>query len=180
MADLLPWRFVVMVAQIPEIGLHQDFQADASQRTALAEAGGLVGVSDARASVELTHAANGRVHAVGRVTANVEQTCVVTLELVHNVIDEPIDVMFAPAEQIPKKTPVPEEGVEIPDPPEPIVGGAIDLGKLASDFLFLGIDPYPRKPGVVFNVATEESAPDEHPFAALKALKTRSEPPKTS
>ena len=39
---------------------------------------------------------------------------------------------------------------EIPDPPEPIVNGVIDLGRLATDALFLGIDPYPRKPDAVF------------------------------
>ena len=36
------------------------------------------------------------------------------------------------------------------DPPEPIVNGAIDLGALAAEFLMLGLDPYPRKPGAVF------------------------------
>ena len=37
--------------------------------------------------------------------------------------------------------------------------------------LFLGIDPYPRAPDAVFESPKEVVDPDEHPFAALKALK---------
>ena len=60
---------------------------------------------------------------------------------------------------------------EVPDPPEPIVGGIIDLGRLATDAVFLGIDPYPRKPGAAFDVPATPPDPEDHPFAALKALK---------
>jgi hypothetical protein len=65
-------------------------------------------------------------------------------------------------------------GEETPDPPEPIVGGIIDLGRLATDALILGIDPYPRKPDAVFEPLLEVADPEDHPFAALKALKARS------
>ncbi len=34
------------------------------------------------------------------------------------------------------------------DPPDPIIDGKIDLGALAAEFFALGLDPYPRKPGV--------------------------------
>ena len=78
----------------------------------------------------------------------------VTLEPIENDIDEPIDLMFAPPEQIPVLADLVDEAVdddsEIPDPPEPIENGVIDLGRLATDVLFLAIDPYPRKPNAVF------------------------------
>ena len=64
----------------------------------------------------------------------------------------------------------PRASEEIPDPPEPIVNGIIDLGRLATDALFLGIDPYPRKPDAVFEPPVEADDPEDHPFAALKAL----------
>ncbi len=57
------------------------------------------------------------------------------------------------------------------DPPEPIVNGAIDLGALAVEFLMLGLDPYPRKPGAVFEPVIAPVDPADHPFAALGALK---------
>ena len=44
--------------------------------------------------------------------------------------------------------------------------GIVDLGALATEFLILGLDPYPRKPGAVFEPPRERAA-DEGPFAAL-------------
>ena len=60
--------------------------------------------------------------------------------------------------------------VMIADAPEALIDGTIDLGELATEFLILGIDPYPRKVGSVFEAPMpgEDSA---RPFAALSALK---------
>ena len=46
----------------------------------------------------------------------------------------------------------------------------IDLGAIATEFLILAIDPYPRKPGAVFQ-SPSAGEPAAHPFAALAALK---------
>jgi hypothetical protein len=48
----------------------------------------------------------------------------------------------------------------------------IDLGALATEFLILGIDPYPRKPGTVFEPPWE-GGDVGHPFAGLAALTKR-------
>ena len=56
------------------------------------------------------------------------------------------------------------------DAPEPLVDGRIDLGAIAIEFLMLGIDPYPRKPGVAFEPPKSDSD-GAHPFAALAALR---------
>ena len=37
------------------------------------------------------------------------------------------------------------------EPPDEIVNGQIDLGAITAEFLVLGLDPYPRKPGVDFS-----------------------------
>ncbi len=50
--------------------------------------------------------------------------------------------------------------------PEPLVDGIVDLGALATEFLILGLDPYPRKPGAAFE-PPREGAADGGPFAAL-------------
>ena len=50
--------------------------------------------------------------------------------------------------------------------PEALVGGVIDLGVVATEFLILGLDPYPRKPDAVFE-APQDLKPDGGPFAAL-------------
>jgi hypothetical protein len=40
----------------------------------------------------------------------------------------------------------------------------------------LGIDPYPRRPDAVFEPMVEAPDPEDHPFAALKALQPRAKP----
>jgi len=176
--DKDPWRAApVIVAQIPEAGLHRKIEADAAARQAMAEIAGVREVVAARAAFDLTLKPDGKVHVTGRVTARVGQDCVVTLDPIENELDEPVDLIFAPPEQIPLLADLVdddmEDDVEAPDPPEPIVNGQIDLGRIATDALFLGIDPYPRKEGAVFEAEIEAGDPGDHPFAALKALQSR-------
>jgi hypothetical protein len=170
-----PWRVPVTVAQIPEAGLHRDIEASPAEREAMAEVAGLREIVSANASLDVTPEGGGRFHVAGHVRARVGQTCVLTLDRIENDIDEEIDLIFAPSEQIPNLADLvdkaAESDVEIPDPPEPIVNGVIDLGRLATDALFLGVDPYPRRPDAVFKPPVEAADPEAHPFAALKALK---------
>jgi uncharacterized metal-binding protein YceD (DUF177 family) len=169
-----PWHAFVPVTQIPERGLHRDLEADQATRAAMAEAADVRELLSARASFDLTPQSGGRVHVKGLVQARIGQTCVVTLDPIENDIDEEVDLIFAPPEQIPElaETADDEGGVaiEMEDPPEPIENGIIDLGRLATDALYLAIDPYPRKPGAVFAPQVAAADPADHPFAALKEL----------
>src|SRR5580698_2327755 len=170
-----PWRVPVVVAQIPDTGLHRALEASDATLAAMADVADLREVMSASASFDLTLKSGGRVHVTGEVRARIGQTCVVTLDPIENEIDELIDLMFAPSEQIPSLSALTEETAgdeEIPDPPEPIVNDVIDLGRLATDALFLAIDPYPRRPDATFQSPPVEVDPDDHPFAALKALQS--------
>ena len=171
-----PWRAApVIVAQIPEAGLHREIEADSASRHAIAQTAGLREVVSAQAAFDLTLKRDGKVHVTGRVRARIGQDCVVTLDPIENQIDEPIDLIFAPPDQIPDMADLvddnPDNDAEVPDPPEPIENGQINLGRVAADALFLGVDPYPRKPGAVFEAEAVADDPADHPFAALKALK---------
>jgi uncharacterized metal-binding protein YceD (DUF177 family) len=108
------------------------------------------------------------VRVTGQVSARVGQTCVVTLEPIENGLEEQVDLMFSLASTGASQTDT-KDGDE---PPEPLVDGKLDLGAIATEFLLLGIDPYPRKAGVEFApvIADDGSA---KPFAALEALKKR-------
>ena len=175
-----PWSVPVTVAQIPDTGLHRDIEAGRAAREAMAEVAGLREILSASASLDVTPKSGGRFHVAGRVRARIGQTCVVTLDPIENDIDEPVDLIFAPPEQIPQLADLVDEAtesdIEIPDPPEPIVNGVIDLGRLATDALFLGIDPYPRRPDAVFEPPVVAADPEDHPFAALKALQLEAKP----
>jgi uncharacterized metal-binding protein YceD (DUF177 family) len=180
MSTANPWSVPVTVVQIPDTGLHRDIEADQAAREAMAEVAGLREILSARASLDVTPERGGRVHVTGHVRARIGQTCVVTLDPIENEIDEPIDLIFAPPEQIPDLSDLVDEAAEseteIPDPPEPIINGVIDLGRLATDALFLAVDPYPRRPDAVFDPPVETADPMDHPFAALKALRLDAKP----
>jgi uncharacterized metal-binding protein YceD (DUF177 family) len=175
-----PWRVPVVVAQIPDTGLHRAFEASDAARAAMADLAGLREIVSASAFFDLQLKSGGRVHVTGEVRAAIGQTCVVTLDPIENVIDEVIDLMFAPPEQIPSLSALTEEAAasdeEIPDSPEPIVNGVIDLGRLATDALFLAIDPYPRRPDARFEPPAAVTDPADHPFASLKALQSDGKP----
>jgi hypothetical protein len=171
-----PWRAPVTVAHIPDTGLHRELEASAAERQAMA---GLAGVRDilaAQAAFDVVPKSGGRLQVTGHVRARIGQTCVVTLDPIESEIDEEIDLTFAPEVEARRLADLIEEGEddkeprEVADPPEAIVNGIIDLGRIATDALFLAIDPYPRKPGVVFETEVTAPDPEDHPFAVLKAL----------
>jgi Large ribosomal RNA subunit accumulation protein YceD len=175
-----PWSVPIVVAQIPDTGLHRDIEAGKAVRDSMAEVAGLREILSASASLDVTPKGGGRIHVAGRIRARIGQTCVVSLDPIENDIDEAIDLIFAPPEQIPELADLvddaAESDTEIPDPPEPIENGIIDLGRVATDALFLGVDPYPRKPDVVFEPPNVAADPEDHPFAALKALQVSAKP----
>jgi uncharacterized metal-binding protein YceD (DUF177 family) len=170
-----PWSVPVVVDDIPESGLHLEIDAPASVRQqVLALVEGLSTVHDlaSLSGVFDLSRRGSSVHVQGRVRAKVGQTCVVTLDPIENSVDEAVDLTFAPAADGLEG----DDGeVEIRrdyDPPEPLAGDKIDLGQLATEFLVLGIDPYPRKSGVEFApLQAGEDAPK--PFAGLAELKKR-------
>lgn len=171
-----PWRVPVVVAQIPERGLRLELVADAATRERLAAVAKLRAMPAAAAQVTLMPVGDGKIRVAGRVQATVGQTCVVTLEPVETMVDETFEVLF-----LPEGAPMPVQSEEDDDDaPEPIVRGMIDVGNLATDYLFLGIDPYPRRPGVVFTPAEQPADVEDHPFAALEALRSGARPGEAS
>ncbi len=133
------------------------------------------------------------IHLTGTVKARVTQICVASLEPFDADIIEPIDMRFAAApppamgrkeagKAMARVADLAEEGLES-DPPEPLVDGHIDLGAVASEFFALGLDPYPRKPGVEFvpealmsqgeskSPLVQDEEKPESPFAALARLR---------
>jgi len=158
------------VSEVSEAGRHLDLVADAQTRAAVATLAGLAGLPRLEAGFDVTRRGRSGLHVVGRVSATVVQTCVVTLEPLENEVDEDIDIAFVPAAASSFDEHVGEVEVPLEDAPEPLIGGAIDLGAIATEFLMLGLEPYPRKPDAVLELppSSEEAA---HPFAALAELK---------
>lgn len=171
-----PWSFSVRLDEVPESGWHVELEASSEVRAALAKPAGVDAVERLTASFDLTRRGREGLHVAGQVGATVRQSCVVSLEPLVNEIAEDIDVDYAPPGEM-KDTPKAvdldegEAAASSPDEPEPLTGNGVDLGLLATEFFILGVDPYPRKPGVAF--APPETGEASHPFAALEALKNK-------
>jgi uncharacterized metal-binding protein YceD (DUF177 family) len=166
-----PWSVPVRLGDITETGRRVTVEADTAARAALAGALGVDSVQRAGATFDLRPWGHDGVHVEGRVSATVRQTCVVTLEPVVNEIDEDVDVDFAPEPAAVARPKSEEEAPSSIEGPDTLVGDSIDVGALATEYLILGVDPHPRKPGIAFDAPKAEDAAEGSPFAALAALK---------
>ena len=151
-----PWSVTVAVSEVPETGRHLDLVAEEPVRSAVARLAGLDALPRLEATFDLTPQGRAGLHVTGRLAATVGQTCVVTLEPIENEIEESIDVVFTPGAAPARGAAGDEIDSAGDDVPEPLVGGAVDLGAIATEFLLLAIDPYPRKPGAVFQPPVTE------------------------
>jgi uncharacterized metal-binding protein YceD (DUF177 family) len=167
------WHIPVRLEDVPETGMHLDVVADADVRAGLAALAGVREMLRLEAAIDVVRHGSG-LRATGRVTATVGQDCVVTLEPLESEVDEPIDVVFAPPAVAAADSADDggEDGMDAhhDEPPEVLVDGIADLGAVVADFVLLGIDRYPRKPGAVFDPPAPASAGD-NPFAVLAKLK---------
>ena len=166
----MPWSVPVAVDAVSDGGQRFDLAAGPQERTAVAKMAGLQALPRLAASFEVTRQGAG-LHVVGQVWAEVGQTCIVTLEPIEGRVVEAVDLIFAPVASGAAE-PATKGGKQVREAPEPLIGGVVDLGALATEFLLLGIDPYPRKEGATFAPQHTEDA-GAHPFAALEALKKR-------
>ncbi len=174
-ASKLPWSVLVAVSDIPEGGRRFALVADEATRAGVAQTTGLRSLPRLQATFDVArHGADG-LRVAGEVSATVGQNCVVTLDPIDNEIKEEVNLVFAPLRAPAAGEDDDEEAVIIdPNEPEPLTGDMIDLGALATEFLIVGIDPYPRKPDAVFEPPASEDD-SAHPFAALAALKKKPE-----
>jgi hypothetical protein len=165
-----PWRVPVAAEAVPEEGQSFALEADAETRAATAKIAGLRDLPRLTANFDVTRQGSGGLRVVGRVSAIAGQTCVVTLEPLLSPIEEDVDLLFMPPAAAATALGENDNNRVPSDPklnaPEPLVDGVVDLGALATEFFILGLDPYPRKPGAVFE-PPRERAPDDGPFAAL-------------
>jgi uncharacterized metal-binding protein YceD (DUF177 family) len=164
------------VDSIPTTGHVVRIEAGPEERTAIAEAYGLVEVRSFVADLEARRAADRSLVVDGRVRAEIVQNCVVSLEPVMQSINEAIQVRFVPADA-PNAPAPPRPGAEIhvdPDaePPEILADGRFDPGDVALEHFALAIDPYPRAPGAELpdEVTGSAGAERESPFAVLAKL----------
>jgi hypothetical protein len=165
-----PWRVPIAVGDIPEKGRHFALVPDSDTRDSIARLAGLRDLPRLEADFDVTRQGSDGLRVVGRVSATVGQTCIVSLEPLANKIEEDVDLLFVPKSAVDAMVAEAEKSnprAETKgDEPEALLGGVVDLGVVATESLILGLDPYPRKPGAVFE-PPQNLRPDGGPFAAL-------------
>lgn len=160
-----PFSRLVVVTSLPQEGREVRVSATPEECAALRADLGLDDLRRLEARLRLGWA-HGRLVVKGRVMADITQTCVVTLDPFDSTLDEDVEVQFVEAAP-PRRNATVDQEVEIdPDAPDEIVDGRVDLGSIASEFLALGLDPYPKKPGVAFASDAKGDRTDS-PFAVL-------------
>lgn len=167
----IPISRIVRRDEVPDQGIEVEIRADADTCKALADFADIPDVESFSARLTVAPWRRRGLSVRGEVEADVVQTCVVTLEPVRNHLREDVDVDYLPQDQ---RAPAPEEVVD-PEAEdiEPLVAERIDVGALAVEHLVLGLDPYPRRSGVVFEAETDADSEAEKPFAKLAALRDR-------
>jgi hypothetical protein len=165
-----PWRVPMSIGDVPEAGLRVELEADEPTRRAVAKAAGVSDIARLKARFDLARRGRNGLHVTGTVSALVGQLCVVSLEPVVSEVNEAIDLSFGDETSIQTSARSLDMAVDAADPPEPLINGMVDLGAMATEFLILGIDPYPRKSGAAFAAPPDKETAGKA-FAALAALK---------
>ena len=158
--------------RVKPAGTEADVEANEAERAALAADLGLPAIHALTGRFRIV-GSRDRVVVTGRVRAKIEQLCGVTLEPFPTEVDEEVEVAFAAPD--PRAAKAPPDEVELSmehDPPDELTGDSIDLGAITAEFLALGLDPFPRKPGIAFEPPADSSAEDG-PFAGLAALRPK-------
>lgn len=175
MSTPAPLSRPIVVTALPPGGKDVTVEADAAERTALAKAFGLVEVASLKGRFTLKPSGSA-VNVTGTVQGVVTQTCTVSLDPFEAAVEEPVDLQFMPEGGIEawiarhRPDPSLDLAYEV-DPPDAIVDGRVDLGLVTAEFLSLGLDPYPRKPGITYEPDPAGAERDPSPFAALARLK---------
>lgn len=163
------------VDRVPDLGAREKLEATPDERAALAERFELVSIESFTGRLELMPWRKGGIRVMGKIEADVTQTCGVTLDPFPAHISVEIERFFLGRTNAGATQVRDVESLE-GDEPDLIVDNSIDLGELASEELGLALDPYPRKPGVEFASGPEpEDAPEKtrQPFASLAALREK-------
>lgn len=154
-------------------GLTRELTPDADAVKRIIKALDLKSLENFTATISLIPTVSGW-RMEGRVVADAVQTCGLTLEPLPVAVNRKFTVNLIEA---PERDEEEDEDAEIDielddNTPDELEDGRIDLGAYAVEQLSLCLDPFPRKPGAVFEQPPEPV--EISPFAVLKGLQNKS------
>ena len=172
MSEALNWSY--RTTDIPDAGLKEIRTATQVELAALTAALEVLSCDQLTSDFVIRGIGGGRFRLAGTLSAQLTQSCVVTLEPIQQTVEGSFDVEFSPVGNLPEST---EDEIEALGAAEiePIEHGRIDAGRIVFETLSAAVNPYPRKSGAAFETDADDSgaAGQGGPFAALKILKDR-------
>lgn len=170
MTPARPWTCFTPWPREQDVLVQHDLVADETPRKAVARFLGLEDVSQLSARLTLQAWLDGA-EIAGEMEARFTRLCGLTLEPFEVVLKEPIFLRALPAGSA--HAPAPPSGevdlqLEEEDPPEVLGPEGVDLCDLVVQTLALALDPFPRKPGAIFE--QPQARLEDSPFGILARL----------
>ena len=139
-------------------------EADVVERAAIAQRFDLLALDVLTAAFVLKREAAG-IRLTGQVHGAGAQACVASAEPVPFLLTDTVNVLLVPGLGGSGEVELAGDALDV----EPLAGDEIDLLDQAAQALGLMLDPYPRLPGAVPGVLSEDEArTSSSPFAVLK------------
>lgn len=173
--DLPLLNLIMSVQDIPATGLKRDYAPDADELKTLSALIGLGELENLRFGVEITPLSRNEFLMVSRLTAQIRQTCSITLEPLLNELADETTTRFVPLPRFEELAAEEEEGQLEDENLEPLSEGRLAVGQVLYDQLEASIDPYPRTEGADWEeISRDAKLSDEgteSPFAVLASRK---------
>ena len=186
------WSYFLKADEITSEEKNVKVEATEAQRKNLASRLDVLSVENAQARFRIKRESRQHViHVKGVVNATIQQNCAQTMAPVSQQVEDEFEAWFMDHESVisldkikrERHTKVHDNEVQMPeeqDDPEMIVGGVIDLGELATQYLSLSLEPYgprtddsdePQDGDII--VSAGPSVHRKNPFEALKDWKNK-------
>jgi uncharacterized metal-binding protein YceD (DUF177 family) len=166
-----PFKLSQAAAVAPGQRLKRRLVADAAERAAVADLLDVESIESLEADLEIAPWFDGA-QIEGRWRADITQICGVSLDPFPTALSGQFMVRVVPRGSALAPAEAAAEVIIEPDaedPPDVLESDVIDLAGYVVEHLALEIDPFPRKPGAVFELPPQP--PESSPFDALRALK---------
>ncbi len=170
----MTWSHPVRLSEVARGAMRVRLEPDATVRAQIARQLGLESLPALTGDLLVKSWLDGA-EITGRFESVVEQLCGITVEAFEQPLSGEIEIRAVPAGS--PNAPLESAAGEIeldpeaPDPPDVLEGDTLDLAAYLIEHLALAIDPFPRKPGAVFDYTP--TTVEESPFAVLRRLKDK-------
>lgn len=173
-----PYAVPFDLAGLSERGAELPLSPGETERARVAAWLGALEVPRLAATIRLSHLGDDVYRYDADFTADVVQSCVVTLEPVPSRHTGHAERRYRVVAKSPRRSKTPDivSGSDDEDTPEVLPGSLLDIAAPVLEEISLSLDPYPRAPGVTFDPPNEDDKGSESPFAVLAKLKL--DPPK--